>query len=87
MAGLTTTSRVVIVATIVPALMTSAAAVAAVSAVLTGRAGLELLVLFLDIGNEVYAKLLGLVNHAIIRTTTGVSKTMGLEKSLINLRD
>ena len=69
-AGLTTTSRVMIIATIVPALMTPAAAMAAVPAVLTGRAGLELLVLFLDIGNKVYAKLLGFVNHAVIRTTT-----------------
>lgn len=49
--------------------VTSMSTMSTVPTVVTGRAGLELFVLLLDIGNQILTQRLGTVNHFIIGTT------------------
>lgn len=76
-ATMVVSATVMVAAAIAIATVTTLSAVSTIASIATRWSVLELLVLLLHVGNEVFAKLLCLLNHGRIRATKIVSRFSG----------
>lgn len=79
-------SAVVMIAISTTVAISTTIAISATVIVVARRAGFELLVLFLDIGDQIFAKLLGLGNHVWVRSAAIIRSVRNTNMERIMVR-